>query len=180
MGSPCPGLLRGPPHLPTSTELPASTLLCQPLLLSSWKVPLPWCHWCQCAPCSSMAQVQSCAKSIQWCPALCDPMDCMPASLLHPRNSPGRNTGVGCPSLLHLGAGPHSNPSFAEQPFTLVLLRQGSASAPTAQQGPGAESPDLCLHIHMTFSCVPECVQTSLVYKDTSHTGLGPTFVTLS
>ena len=47
-----PGLLRGSPHLPTSTELPASTLLCQPLLLSSWKVPLPWC---QCVPCPSMA-----------------------------------------------------------------------------------------------------------------------------
>ena len=32
----------------------------------------------------------------QWCPTLCDPMDCS----LCPWNSPGKNTGVGCHSLL--------------------------------------------------------------------------------
>ena len=36
----------------------------------------------------------------QSCPALCDPMDYMPARLLCPWNSPDKNTGVGCHSLL--------------------------------------------------------------------------------
>ena len=29
---------------------------------------------------------------VQWCPTLCDPMDCSP----RPWNFPGKNTGVGC------------------------------------------------------------------------------------
>ena len=32
----------------------------------------------------------------QLCPALCETMDCSPARLLCPWNSPGKNTGVGC------------------------------------------------------------------------------------
>ena len=37
----------------------------------------------------------------QSCLTLCDPMDCMqPTRLLHPWNSPGKNTVVGCHSLL--------------------------------------------------------------------------------
>ena len=40
------------------------------------------------------------AKSLQLCPTLCDPMDCSPARFLCPRDSPGRNTGVGCHALL--------------------------------------------------------------------------------
>ena len=37
-----------------------------------------------------------CAKLLQLCPTLCDPMDCSPlASAVH-GNSPGKNTGVGC------------------------------------------------------------------------------------
>ena len=32
--------------------------------------------------------------------ALCDPMDCSPARLLHPWDSPGKNTGGGCHALL--------------------------------------------------------------------------------
>ena len=38
------------------------------------------------------------AKLLQSCPTLCDLMDC---SLLHPWDSPGKNTGVGCHFLLH-------------------------------------------------------------------------------
>ena len=39
----------------------------------------------------------ACAKSLQWCPTLCNPVD----STAHPRllcpwDSPGKNTGVGC------------------------------------------------------------------------------------
>ena len=37
---------------------------------------------------------------IQWCPALCNSMDCSPSRLLCPWNSPGKNTGVGSHSLL--------------------------------------------------------------------------------
>ena len=34
------------------------------------------------------------------CPTLCNPMDCSPTRLLCPRDSPGKNTGVGCHALL--------------------------------------------------------------------------------
>ena len=41
-----------------------------------------------------------CAKSLQSCPTLCDPMDrSLLASSVH-RDSPGMNTGVGCHALL--------------------------------------------------------------------------------
>ena len=40
-----------------------------------------------------------CAKSLQLCPALCDPMDCsLPSSSVH-GDSPGKSTGVGCHAL---------------------------------------------------------------------------------
>ena len=39
------------------------------------------------------------AKSLQSCPTLCDPME-QPTRLLHPWDSPGKNTGVGCHFLL--------------------------------------------------------------------------------
>ena len=40
------------------------------------------------------------AKSLQSCPTLCDPIDSMPSRLLCPKDSPGKNTGVGCHFLL--------------------------------------------------------------------------------
>ena len=36
----------------------------------------------------------------QLCPILCDPMDCSPPSSSGHRDSPGKNTGVGCHALL--------------------------------------------------------------------------------
>ena len=36
----------------------------------------------------------------QSCPTLCNPMDYKPVRLLCPWDSPGKNTGVGCHSLL--------------------------------------------------------------------------------
>ena len=36
---------------------------------------------------------------VQSCLTLCDPMDCSPARLLCPWDSPGKNTGVGCHAL---------------------------------------------------------------------------------
>ena len=41
------------------------------------------------------------AKSLQSCSTLCDPRDSSPPRLLCPRDSPGKNTGVGCHFLLH-------------------------------------------------------------------------------
>ena len=41
-----------------------------------------------------------CVLVAQSCPTLCNPMDCSPARLLCPWNSPTKNTGVGCHSLL--------------------------------------------------------------------------------
>ena len=37
-----------------------------------------------------------CAKSLQSCPTLCNPIDCTPTRLLCSWDSPGKNTGVGC------------------------------------------------------------------------------------
>ena len=36
----------------------------------------------------------------QWCPFLCDPMDCSPPGFSVHGDSPGKNTGVGCHALL--------------------------------------------------------------------------------
>ena len=40
-----------------------------------------------------------CAKLLQLCPTLCDPVDCSPPGF-SPWDSPGKNTGVGCHVLL--------------------------------------------------------------------------------
>ena len=41
-----------------------------------------------------------CVQLLQSCQTLCSPMDCSPPVLLCPWDSPGKNTGVGCHSLL--------------------------------------------------------------------------------
>ena len=41
------------------------------------------------------------AKLIQSCPAVCNPMDYSPPGSFVHGDSPGKNTGVGCPALLH-------------------------------------------------------------------------------
>ena len=41
-----------------------------------------------------------CAKSLQLCPALCDPIAWIPSDSLRPWDFPGKNTGVGCHFLL--------------------------------------------------------------------------------
>ena len=64
----------------------------------------------------------------QSCPTLCNPMDCSPARLLRPWDSPGKNTGVDCHFLfqgIFLTQG--SNPGLPHCRQTLYLLRhQGS------------------------------------------------------
>ena len=41
-----------------------------------------------------------CAKSLQLCPTLCNPMDCNPPGSSVHGDSPGKNTKVGCHALL--------------------------------------------------------------------------------
>ena len=36
---------------------------------------------------------------------------------------------------------------------------------------------DLCLHLHMTFSCIRSCVQIYPFFKDTSHSDSGPSLL---
>ena len=47
-----------------------------------------------------VAAAVAAAKSLQSCPTLCDPIDGQPTRLPRPWDSPGKNTGVGCHSLL--------------------------------------------------------------------------------
>ena len=47
-----------------------------------------------------VAMLQLHAKSLQLCLTFCDPMDCSPPGSSVNGDSPGKNTGVGCHSLL--------------------------------------------------------------------------------
>ena len=58
------------------------------------RMAVPW----EPAQMMSEADVLCCGQTLQLCPTLCDPMDC--SRRLCPQDSPGKNTGVGCHSLL--------------------------------------------------------------------------------
>ena len=67
---------------------------------------------------------------VQLCLTLCNSMDCMqPARFLCPWNSPGKNTGVGCHSLLQgIFSTQGSNPDLTHCKQILYLLsHQGSS-----------------------------------------------------
>ena len=68
-----------------------------------------------------------CAKSLQSCSTLCDPVDCSPPGSSVHGDSPGKNTGVGChfPGAIKedLGASPAS-PSF---PLVLVVASEAGS-----------------------------------------------------
>ena len=50
----------------------------------------------------SYVYIYVCAKLLQLCQTLCDPMDCRPpASSVH-GDSPGKNPGMGCHALFHI------------------------------------------------------------------------------
>ena len=66
------------------------------------------------------------AKSLQSCLTLCDPMDCKPTKLLCSRDSPGKNTGVGCHALLLQGIFPTQGSNL----LLLCLLHWQAASLP--------------------------------------------------
>ena len=56
----------------------------------------------------------SCCRWVtQWCPILPDPMDCSPARLLSSWDSPGKSTGLSCPSPRDL-----SNPGIEPRSCT--------------------------------------------------------------
>ena len=51
--------------------------------------------------CLTNVAAAAAAASLQSCPTLCDPIDgSPPGSPIHPWDSPGKNTGVGCHFLL--------------------------------------------------------------------------------
>ena len=56
-----------------------------------------------------------CAKSLQLCLTLCDPVDCS-LCLLCPWNSPGKNAGVGC----HAQSSPRDLPDPGIEPTSPV------------------------------------------------------------
>ena len=69
---------------------------------------------------NALETISICVKVAQWCPTLCDPMDySLPGPSVH-RDSPGKNTGVGCHALLQ-GIFPiqGSNPGLPHCRWTL-------------------------------------------------------------
>ena len=78
-----------------------------------------------------------CAKSLQSCPTLCDPMDCnLPGSC--PWDSPSKNTGVGCHALLQgifptQGLNPRILCLLHWQVDSLPLVPPGKPTKPTAR-----------------------------------------------
>ena len=70
-----------------------------------------------------------CAKSLQLCPTLCDPMEALqPARLLCPWDFPGKNTGVGC----HAMPSPDPGIKYASPALQVDVSLQGN--------------PYICLH----------------------------------
>ena len=71
------------------------------------------------------------AKSLQSCLTLCDPHGQQPTRLLCPRDSPGKNTGVGCHFLLHLSTVRQWNTLFylSSQHYRLLYRNQNFANS---------------------------------------------------
>ena len=63
-----------------------------------WQVSLA--SFLPCEQPSSLSSPAATAKSLQSCPTLCDPIDGSPPGSPRPRDSPGKNTAVGCHFLL--------------------------------------------------------------------------------
>ena len=84
----------------------------------------------------------------QSCPTLCDPMDCSPPRLLCPWNSPGKNTGVGCHSLLQ--------GIFPTQESNLCLLhRRQILYQLSHQESPILRSEDINININQWRKMCP-------------------------
>ena len=92
---------------------------------------LPWCR-CLISICpmnNSILCACVCAKLLQSCLTLCNPVDCsLPASSVH-GDSPGKNTGVGC----HPPQGHLSNPGI--KPVSLISPALAAGSLPLMTLG---------------------------------------------
>ena len=64
----------------------------------------------------------------QSCPTLCDPMDCSPPGFSVHRDSPGKNTGVGCQSFL-----PRDLPNPGIEPRSPALQMNSLPSEPSGK-----------------------------------------------
>ena len=80
-----------------------------------------------------------CVLVIQSCLTLCNPMDCSPIRLLCPRNSPGKNTGVGS----------HSLPDPEIAPWSLALQGHSLLS-----ESPGRSINALGKAKHLEMNCL--------------------------
>ena len=105
--------------------LPAINFLCSKLCFGLFGLAVCWAHtksapldrwWPGCA-CTLKKKV----LVAQSCLTLCDPMDCSPARLLCPWDFPGKNNGVGSPSLLQgIFLTQESNPGLLNCMYTNV------------------------------------------------------------
>ena len=85
-----------------------------------------------------------CTKSLQSCPTLCDLMECSPPGCSVHRDSPDKNTGLGCHALFQgifqtQGGNPH----------LLNFLHWQAGSLPLVLSGKPYIS--LCIHIYVQF-----------------------------
>ena len=109
-----------------------------------------WLIWCLITLKAVRAFTCTCAKSLQSCSTLCDPMDDSLPGLLCPWDSPGKNTGVGRCALLQ--------GIFLTQGSNLRLLHPlhwQVGSLPPSQQGRSPISLLAVLHfskhLHVIF-----------------------------
>ena len=77
---------------------------------------------------TTLSKSSFCVLITQSSPTLCDPMDCSPAKLLSPWNSPDKNTGLDCHSLLQgISSTQRSNPGLLYcRQILYCLSHQGS------------------------------------------------------
>ena len=89
-----------------------------------------------------------CVLSIQLCPTLCDPMDySLPCCSVH-RDSPHKNTGVGCHALLQ-----ENVPTPGSNPYLLHLLHWQVGALPLSPPG-------------QPYVCVCVCVCMEVLMKE--------------
>ena len=100
----------------------------------------------------------------QSCPTLCDPVDCsLQGSSVH-GNSPGKNTGVGCHSLLQ-GIFPTRglNPSLPHCRWILCQLSHSSVQVDRAtKSGVTEESAHSDIHDHCSILLLPYIIRLTL------------------
>src|SRR5574340_992076 len=97
--------------------------------------------------------------SLQLCPSLSSPMDCSPTRLLCPWGSPGKNTGVGCHSLLRgLFMAQGSSPCL------LRLLHWQAGSLPLVSGGK-----PLLLHYHFQLIIIYISLTKNRLFNTFGH-----------